>query len=178
MGYIQVIWTFQQNNNFWLIVWTLEIISFKIKRHLYKGQQRRRPEAKQRNGKIQFVLLLFSIWIPMFHTEESCVMNPGLVVSSNWGRCGRLPTAALWPEAVYLASRHPCVISMSLNISGTDRVSGSHQRRDSGDSNTKQEKPCDDSIIDIRTSWQSFYKKVNKFKDPYGIETNSSPLNT
>lgn len=62
-------------------------------------------------------------------------------------------------EAVYLASRHPRVISMSLNISGTDRVSGSYQRRDSGDSNTKQEKPCDDGIIEIEHPGSLFIRR-------------------
>lgn len=69
----------------------------------------------------------------MFQTEESYIINPGLVVSSHSGRCGQFSTAAIWPEAVYLASRHHCVNSMSLKTSGADRVSGSYWRQDSRD---------------------------------------------
>ena len=69
----------------------------------------------------------------MFQTEELYVINPGLVVSSHLGRRGQFSTAALWPEAADLACRRHCVNSMSLNTSGTDRVSGSYQRQDSRD---------------------------------------------
>lgn len=66
------------------------------------------------------MLLPFLAGFEHSKTEESCVINLGLVVSSNLGSCGQFATAALWPEAVYLASGHDCVNSMSLNISGAD----------------------------------------------------------
>lgn len=96
----------------------------------------------------------FSSQVLMSRTEASCVIHPGLVVSSNFSRCGQFLTVAIWPEAVYLTSRHPCVNGMSLNISGADRVSGSYQRQDTRDRDTSKRGHV--TTGDMRASWQSY----------------------
>lgn len=71
-----------------------------------KKQKKQCPKAKNKNKNLMYSVS-FSGQVLVSKSWELSIIKPGLVVSSNLGRCRQFYTAALWPGAVCLAVRGP-----------------------------------------------------------------------